>query len=62
MKHQLEWYIPVSYAADLLDCHWRKVFELIDKGFLDFIRMPQDKIRVSKKSVEKYLRMHPSEA
>lgn len=57
MEKRVHWYIPVHYAADLLGCHWRQVHKLIEQGILDFIRMPHNKIKVSKTSVERYLSM-----
>ena len=56
MKALIEWYVPVSQAAEMLDCHRLKIYELIDRGALDHIRMPQNRLRVSKTSLVEYLR------
>lgn len=51
----VSWYIPVSCAADILECHWRKIHELIQLGKLESIQMPWKTIKVSKDSIERYL-------
>ncbi|MGV8073453.1 MAG: hypothetical protein AB2L11_02665 [Syntrophobacteraceae bacterium] len=55
MEDQVELYVPVSYAADMLGCHWREVYTLINKGTLNFIRMPRNNIKVSAESVYRHL-------
>ncbi len=55
MEEQVEWYVPVSQVAEMLECHWRDVYVLISKGVLNFIKMPQNKVKVSIKSVYQHL-------
>ncbi len=50
-----EWYLPEYEAADLLGCHHREVRELVKKGVLSFIIMPDRKLKISEKSVQKIL-------
>lgn len=55
MESTVDWYVPVSQAADMLGCHCRQVRELIDRGVLARISLPPNRIRVSKASVVNYL-------
>lgn len=50
-----EWYIPVSQAAEMIGCHWRGIYELMDKGFLAWVLVPPNKVRISLDSVHRYL-------
>jgi excisionase family DNA binding protein len=54
-QKEFSWYIPVSSAADILDCHWRKIYELIQQGELESIQMPWKTIKISEDSIERYL-------
>jgi excisionase family DNA binding protein len=54
VSERTEWFFPLSQAAEILDCHWREVLELIEQGKLEFIRLPPNKIRVSKASLLDY--------
>lgn len=52
----IQWYLPVSEAADLLECHRRDVFRLLDEGRFAYIRMPGNGIRISEASLRDFLR------
>lgn len=55
MERYHEWYIPVSQAADILGCHRRAVYELMEQGRLAWIRMPRNQVRVCTLSVDRLL-------
>ncbi len=50
-----EWYLPEYEAADLPGCRHREVRELVKKGVLSFIIMPDRKLKISENSVQKIL-------
>ncbi|MCE5334521.1 MAG: helix-turn-helix domain-containing protein [Desulfobacteraceae bacterium] len=52
----IQWYLPVSEAAELLECHRRDVLRLLDQGRFSFIRMPGSGIRISETSLRDFLR------
>jgi predicted site-specific integrase-resolvase len=55
MSEHIEWYLPLSYAAEMLGCRRHEVVSLIEQGVLDYIQMPQNRIKVSRKSVQNYI-------
>ncbi|MFP5212461.1 MAG: helix-turn-helix domain-containing protein [Acidobacteriota bacterium] len=56
---KIEWYLPVSQVADMLNCHWRRVYELIQQGALDVIVFGSGKTRISRASVRRYMDSRP---
>ncbi len=61
MGEQVRWYVPVSYAAELLGCPWTEVNRLIEGGALEFIRTPKNQIKVSMDSINQHLYWTPME-
>ena len=51
----VEWYLPESEAAEILDCNYRKVRGLAEKGVLGYIIMPDRKLKISEESVRRFL-------
>jgi len=47
-----EWFVTVSCAADALGCDRTDIYDMIKKGFLDFILMPSKEIKISTKSLK----------
>ncbi|MEM5790170.1 MAG: helix-turn-helix domain-containing protein, partial [Syntrophobacteraceae bacterium] len=52
-----EWYLPVSVAAEILGCHRRDIYVLLESGQLSYIRLPDSKIKVSEQSILKLFRI-----
>ncbi|MDR3556266.1 MAG: hypothetical protein P4L55_16050 [Syntrophobacteraceae bacterium] len=46
-----EWYVPVSVAADMLECDWKVIHNLTANGHISYIRMPRGGIRLSVESL-----------
>ncbi len=55
MGDLLEWYFPVSQAADILGCQTRDVYRLASIGSLTYISLPGRGIRISEKSMNRTL-------
>ncbi len=52
MSDVVEWYLPVSQAADILGCHRREIYRLAATGLLAYISLPgRGGIRISEKSM-----------
>jgi excisionase family DNA binding protein len=56
MRGKIEWYLPLSRAAELLNCTRRAVQELIGEGLLEAVRMPMSEVKVSEVSIHDYLK------
>ncbi len=52
---EVEWYLPESEAAELLNCNYRKVRGLVEKGVLSYIITPDRKLKISEESVHRFL-------
>jgi excisionase family DNA binding protein len=52
-QKEIERYLPISVVADQLGCHSREVCELAEKGIINFIRMPGNRIKISEESVRR---------
>jgi excisionase family DNA binding protein len=52
-QKEIEWYLPISVVSDQLGCHSREVCELAEKGIINFIRMPGNRIKISEESVRR---------
>ncbi len=46
-----EWFVGVSCVADALGCKRSDIYDLVTRGFLDFIRMPDGQIKISTESL-----------
>jgi hypothetical protein len=55
MQRGHEWYIPVTQAAEMIECNWRTVYEMMKSGTLKWVRTPRDHIAVSVDSITHYL-------
>ena len=53
-----EWFVTVSCAADALGCGRTDIYDMITKGFLDYILMPSKEIKISTKSLTAVSRTH----
>lgn len=52
-QKETEWYLSVSVAAEMLGCHFREVYALVEKRLLGCILMPHGKIKISEKSIRR---------
>ncbi|MCE5333326.1 MAG: helix-turn-helix domain-containing protein [Desulfobacteraceae bacterium] len=48
---RMEWYLPVSQAAEILGCHRREVYRLARMGQLSFVKLPDSEIKISEQSI-----------
>ncbi len=52
---QLEWYLPVSQAAEILGCHRRDIYKLANVGQLSFVQLPDSEIKISENSIHQLM-------
>lgn len=51
---RMEWYLPVSQAAEILGCHRRDVYRLAQMGKLSFVKLPDSDIKISEQSILRF--------
>ena len=54
-QKETEWYLPISIATEMLGCHFKEVYALVEKQLLGCILMPQGKIKISEESIRRFM-------
>ncbi len=52
---EVEWYLPESEAAELLNCNYRQIRGFVEEGILSYIITPNRKLKISEESVYRFL-------